>query len=140
MNWLELYGYLGSALIAISLMMADIYKLRWINLVGAGAFASYGLLIGAWPVAALNGFIVLIDAVHLWQLYRQPRAAKTEVDFEVSDAYIQTIAVTRLPQIDGLAANDRIRITFEGTQPTGFELLTDASAASESEAQDRLAA
>jgi len=138
MNWLEIYGYLGSVLIAVSLMMADIYKLRWINLVGAGAFASYGLLIGAWPVAALNGFIVLIDIVHLWQLYRKPRAARSEVEFQVADAYVQTVLVATLPQIDGLAANERIRVTFEGTQPVGFEVLEETS--HYPEAEEKLAA
>lgn len=129
MNWLELYGYLGSVLIAISLMMGDIRKLRWINLVGAGTFASYGLLIGAWPVAALNGFIVLIDIVHLWQIYRRP-APLAEAEFAAGDDYIRDILPHALPQAEGLrpVAGQRVRVTYRGTRPVAFELLDTAAA------------
>ena len=122
MQWLEVYGYLGSVLIAISLMMGDIRKLRWINLIGAGTFASYGLLIQAWPVALLNGFIVLIDIVHLWQIYRRP-APLSQVDFDAGEAYVQNILVQSLPQASGLEAGQRIRVSYRGNQPVALELL-----------------
>lgn len=122
MIWLEFYGYLGSALIAISLMMGDIRKLRWINLVGAGAFASYGLLIGSWPVAVLNGFIVLIDVVHLWRIYRRP-APLAKAEFSISDDYVQKILSRDMPQVLNLDTGQQIRVTFRGPQPVGFDLV-----------------
>lgn len=64
-------GYAGSALIAISLMMGNIWRLRWVNLFGAATFATYGLTIRAWPVAILNSFIVLVDIWHLSRLARR---------------------------------------------------------------------
>ena len=66
----ELIGYTASALVAVSLMMSSILRLRLINLVGSAAFALYGVLIHAYPVAAMNGFIVLIN---LWYLSRMLR-------------------------------------------------------------------
>ena len=57
MDILQIIGYTGSVLVAVSLMMSNIVRLRWINLFGAGTFAIYGLLINAYPVFALNGFI-----------------------------------------------------------------------------------
>ncbi|MFG1495085.1 hypothetical protein ABMA57_00540 [Saccharospirillum sp. HFRX-1] len=122
MQWLEIYGYIGSVLIAISLMMGDIRKLRWINLIGAGTFASYGLMIQAWPVALLNGFIVLIDIVHLWHIYRRP-APLSQVDFDASEAYVQNILVLSLPQASALQAGQRIRVSYRGNQPVALELL-----------------
>lgn len=65
MNLVDWIGYVGSALIALSLTMRNIWKLRWINLAGAALFTTYGAIIHAWPVVALNGFIVLIN---LWFL------------------------------------------------------------------------
>ncbi len=59
----EIIGYIASALVAISLMMSSILKLRVINLIGAAFFTVYGLLIGAYPVAVVNFIIVLIDIV-----------------------------------------------------------------------------
>jgi GNAT superfamily N-acetyltransferase len=62
---LELIGYIASILVAISLMMSSVLKLRIINLVGALFFTAYGLLIQAYPVAVVNFFIVLINLYYL---------------------------------------------------------------------------
>ncbi|GGI76083.1 membrane protein [Shewanella hanedai] len=67
----EWIGYLASVVIAISLMMSDIKKLRWWNLIGAALFVAYGLAIDAIPVALVNFFIVLIDAYYLVKLYKK---------------------------------------------------------------------
>lgn len=64
----EIIGYIASVLIAVSLMMRSILRLRVINLVGAIAFTVYGLLIQAYPVAAVNFVIVLIDLYYLAQM------------------------------------------------------------------------
>lgn len=74
LSWLEIFGYVASVIVAISLMMGSILKLRWYNLVGAVAFATYGLMIKAYPVAVLNFFIALADIYYLIQLYRDKGA------------------------------------------------------------------
>ncbi|HXE43145.1 MAG TPA: hypothetical protein VN516_08980 [Candidatus Baltobacteraceae bacterium] len=65
---LDLIGYAGSTLIVISVMMSSIVRLRAINLLGAVVFATYGSLIHAYPVAALNGFIALVNAFYLLRM------------------------------------------------------------------------
>src|SRR5215510_10199918 len=70
-NSVELIGYLGSILVAISLMMKSLLRLRIINLIGALFFTAYGLLLGAYPVAVLNGLIVCIDVYYLIQMWQQ---------------------------------------------------------------------
>jgi len=67
----ELVGYAGSVLVAISLTMSSLMRLRWINLVGALAFAVHGVLVGAYPVLAVNAFIVVVNVVSLWRMARQ---------------------------------------------------------------------
>ncbi len=67
----EWIGYLGSVIIAISLMMSSIIKLRWLNLLGASIFSTYGFIIGAMPVAFLNLFITFINIFHLYNIYKQ---------------------------------------------------------------------
>lgn len=62
---LELVGYVASVIVAISLTMSSVLRLRVINLVGSAMFAIYGLLIGAIPVAVLNGAIVLVNVHHI---------------------------------------------------------------------------
>jgi GNAT superfamily N-acetyltransferase len=66
----EVIGYVASALVAVSLMMSSILRLRLINLLGSAAFALYGVLIQAYPVAAMNGFIVLINLFYLYRMLR----------------------------------------------------------------------
>ena len=61
----ELLGYVASVLVAVSLMMSSLLKLRVINLVGSACFCIYGLLIHAYPVAAVNGFIAVINVYYL---------------------------------------------------------------------------
>lgn len=65
---LEILGYVASVLVAISLMMSSILRLRLINLVGSLAFTVYGAMIGAYPVAVVNALIVCINLYYLWQM------------------------------------------------------------------------
>lgn len=68
-DWIEWFGYLASVVVLISLTMASIVKLRWINLIGALMFSIYGVLIHSIPVALLNLGIVLINIYYLFRHY-----------------------------------------------------------------------
>lgn len=70
---LELLGYIASGLIVIAMMMSSILWLRMINMVGAAAFAVYGSLIHAYPVALLNSFVVVVNIFYLTRLLRTKR-------------------------------------------------------------------
>lgn len=61
MNYVEIFGLFASVIIAISLMMKSIVRLRLINMVGALLLSGYGLMIGSIPVFVLNLFIAAID-------------------------------------------------------------------------------
>jgi hypothetical protein len=67
----EIIGYIASALVAVSLLMSSIVKLRLINLAGAFCFTLYGLFIHSYPVALMNLFIVMIDAYYLYEIFTQ---------------------------------------------------------------------
>lgn len=67
---LELVGYAASALIVISMTMSSILRLRLLNMAGATVFAVYGLLIHAYPVAALNGVTMVVNALYLARMLR----------------------------------------------------------------------
>jgi hypothetical protein len=64
-----LFGYMASVIVAVSLMMSSIVKLRIINLLGAMLFSGYGFIIKAYPVFVLNGFIALVDVYYLIQIF-----------------------------------------------------------------------
>lgn len=70
-SYVEWFGYMASVVVAVSLIMNSIVKLRWYNLAGAGMFSVYGFMIGALPVGILNGFIALADIYYLVQIYKE---------------------------------------------------------------------
>jgi hypothetical protein len=69
MNSLEFFGYIGTVIVAMSFLSKDIFKLRVLNLIGATIITIYALIIKAYPVALLDGLIVLINGYQLFLLY-----------------------------------------------------------------------
>lgn len=100
----ELVGYVGSVLVATSLMMVRIVRLRIVNLCGAFTFAGYGFLIGSWPVAGMNAFIVGINVYHLWHLVRQQEC------FQVVEVEAASLLLRRLLE--------HFRADIQKTQPS----------------------
>jgi hypothetical protein len=72
----ELIGFIGSVLVAFSLTMSSILKLRWYNLAGASIFSIYGFLIGSMPVAFLNLFIAVTNIYYLVHIYKKKEHLK----------------------------------------------------------------
>ena len=66
--WLECFGYLGMALILLSMMMNNVEKLRWLNLSGSIISMVYGALTHTWPTAILNFGLAVIHIVKLIHL------------------------------------------------------------------------
>ena len=65
MTWVELLGYVASALVVASLAMRSVVRLRVLSLIGALAFVGYGVLTGTWPVVVANAVIAVINIAHL---------------------------------------------------------------------------
>lgn len=65
----EIIGYAASVLVAISLMMSAIVKLRIINLIGSLIFTIYGIIISAYPVAFVNGLIAVVNIYYLIEIF-----------------------------------------------------------------------
>lgn len=61
----ELLGYLGSALITVSLLSANVYFLRTFNSLGCLIMAGYGLAIEAYPVTLMNVICVVINLTQM---------------------------------------------------------------------------
>lgn len=85
---LEWLGYLSSVIVAISLTMSSIVKLRILNLFGSGLFSLYGFMIGALPVGYLNFFIFGINIYYLYKIYSRKEAFEL-LDSKPTDSYLQ---------------------------------------------------
>ena len=70
---LELFGYLGSAIVIVSMLMTSVIKLRVINTIGSLLFSIYALLIHSYPTMAMNLVLAGINIYHLIHLRNTDR-------------------------------------------------------------------
>ena len=87
-SYLEWIGYISSVLVAVSLTMSSIVKLRWYNLVGAAIFSFYGFAIGSLPVGLLNLFIVMANIYYLSKIYTRKEIFKL-ITTDLNDSYVK---------------------------------------------------
>lgn len=71
--FLEIFGYIGSGLILLSMMMTSVEKLRWFNISGSVISMIYAALMGTWPVVFLNVGTISINVVQIIRLHRKKR-------------------------------------------------------------------
>ena len=67
---IEIFGYIGSALVVISMLMSSIVKLRIINTVGSVISGIYAVICGAIPLALMNICLILINIYGLIKLLK----------------------------------------------------------------------
>lgn len=96
----EIFGYIASAVIAYSLTRSSIVKLRWFNLFGASSFCAYGIIIGAYPVALLNGFIAITNVFFLRKLMTKPEEHFRLVEVIRPSNYIDFFLSSHQEEID----------------------------------------
>lgn len=66
--WFDVFGYIGTALVLLSMMMTNVKKLRLFNLAGSVVSMIYGVLTSTWPTAFLNFSLAIIQIVQLIRL------------------------------------------------------------------------
>ena len=90
---LEVIGWVGSAILVVSLLQTNLHRLRWINLVGCLVLVGYNAVVGVWPMVGLN---VVLAAVNLWHLVRAARDRHDERAYEIlqvdgDDTYLRHV-------------------------------------------------
>jgi len=70
MNYIiEIIGYAGSIIIALSMLMPSIIRLRWMILIGNLVFIIYGASINSIPILILNAFNAIVNIIFLYKIY-----------------------------------------------------------------------
>lgn len=67
---IEAIGYIGSALVLVSMLMTSVVKLRTINCIGSLIFTGYAMAIHSYPTAAMNFSLALINIYNLIRLFK----------------------------------------------------------------------
>ncbi|MES2776781.1 MAG: hypothetical protein V4722_21560 [Bacteroidota bacterium] len=81
-------GYLASAILAVSLMMSNALRFRWLNIAGNICFITYGAFINAFPIMVANSILLCIN---IYQLIKLLTFKETfhHVAFKTGDAFIE---------------------------------------------------
>ena len=84
---IEGIGYVGSALVLISMLMTSVAKLRLINTFGSLIFTGYALAIQSYPTAAMNFSLALINIYNLAKLLKNKKEYSIVV-LQPDDAFV----------------------------------------------------
>jgi hypothetical protein len=84
--WLEIFGYIGTALVLVSFLMHDIKWLRAVNMAGGAISLIYAIIMNTMPVVVLNGSLILINGVQLDRILRREREMKKEKETSTNEA------------------------------------------------------
>lgn len=63
--YLEIFGYIGTLLIFLSMTMSTLKRLRILNLSGSVISMIYSLILPAYPIAFLNFGLVIVNVYKL---------------------------------------------------------------------------
>ncbi len=74
--YLEIFGYIGTALVVISMMMTSINKLRIINICGSIISTIYSIINCVWPIVIMNICLIIINSYHLFKHYLKQKKAE----------------------------------------------------------------
>lgn len=133
----ELFGWLGSGLIVLSLMQARVLRFRWLNLAGSLIATAYNAVIGIWPFVAMNAIIAGICVYWLVRLYREARDPDVYQVLRVdpTDAYLQHVLAVHdadiavhEPSFTALPSEGESRLTFmvaRGDEAVGVVALRE---------------
>lgn len=85
---IEVYGYIGSVLVVISMLMSSVVKLRVINTVGSIVSGTYALIIGSFPLALMNISLLIINLYNLFKLFKSEKIYDL-VEIKPEDDFLQ---------------------------------------------------
>jgi CRP/FNR family cyclic AMP-dependent transcriptional regulator len=76
MTWIEIAGYVASVFVAITFYMKTIIPLRMFAIFSNVAFIAYGFFGKIYPVLILHIFLLPLNAIRLYQMYRLVRRVR----------------------------------------------------------------
>ena len=72
----EIIGYIGTALVILSMTMTSVRRLRAINVLGSAFSTAYAIFGGAWPIVIMN---VTLSGVNIFHLIHGAREERCEI-------------------------------------------------------------
>ena len=117
--WLDIAGWLGSALLIYSVMQARVLRFRVLNLGACVVLTGFNAALGIWPMVAMNVVLCLINLWHIRSLVgtRHDDEAYTVLEVGPADAYLRH--VLRVHQADILIHQPDLEVANWHRDPAG---------------------
>lgn len=136
MNWIEVLGWVGSAVLVVSLLQTRVLWLRAINLAGCILLLVYNAVIEVWPMVGLQLVLSVINVFYLWRMLRSrdDAAAFTVLEVEPEDRYLQHVLRVHADDIGRYnpgfrhdpTADQLAFLVLQGDETVGAVLARDA--------------
>ena len=137
MSWLDLTGWLGSALLIYSVMQARVLRFRMLNLAASAILAGFNAALGIWPMVAMNVALCVINLWHVTKLVgtRHDEAAFEVLEVGTSDAYLRHVLAFHRADIlryqpdfawDGGSDRDLAFLVLRGDETVGVVVVRDS--------------
>jgi hypothetical protein len=121
MPWLDIIGWLGSALLIYSVMQARVLRFRVLNLVASAILAGFNAALGIWPMVAMN---VALCAINLWHIRNLVSTRHDASTYEVIEVRPQDEYLRHVLRVHG---SDILRyqpdFAWDGAAPGGAAFL-----------------
>lgn len=123
----EIIGYVGSAFVLVSFLMASVVRLRVINSIGCIVSVVYGLLIKAYPTVIMNAALLLINIFFLIRMSKQKSAVYHADRAEAGDEFLRYFLTAHgedirryFPAFAGAEGCNYIRFAYCGDKAAGL--------------------
>ncbi len=131
-NWLNLFGWAGSALLIVSLLQTRVLRFRILNLAASLSLVLFNALLEVWPMVGMN---IATSTINLWFITAMVRDRHDEKAFDVlqvsaEDAYFQHFLALHAADISrfhpgyaGLEPDDLAFQILKGDETVGVVLI-----------------
>lgn len=123
---LEIVGYIGSILVVVSMLMTSVVKLRFINTIGNIISVIYATIVHAYPLAAMNFCLIIINVINLYRLMNsQKKYSVVLVNADDSfvkfffDSYKDDIK-KYFSNVEDIADCQKVFLVCDGSSPVGI--------------------
>lgn len=131
-DWLDIFGWLSSGLLVLSLLQTRVIRFRILNLTASLSLVAYNALIEVWPMVGMNVATSSINVFFLTRLLRRRHddRAFDVLQVEPRDAYFQHFLelhhhdIRRFhPAFEGAQDDDLAFQILRGDQTVGVVLV-----------------
>ena len=130
---LEAIGYLGSALIVVSMLMTSVVKLRVINSVGCLIFMVYAICIKSYPTAAMQLALMIINITKIKKLaltdtnYTVLKVQPTDASLSYFLDFYNDDIIKFFPDFKNELSSQIVYVIFSGSNAAGVIIANETT-------------